>query len=57
MGKMIAMTGVFIITATLLGVIMRADGIPYMLYLMAGALCVLLGVIVEMSIKLIDKTA
>lgn len=57
MGKMIAMTGVFIITATLLGVIMRADGIPYMLYLMAGVLCVLLGVIMEMSIKPIDKHA
>lgn len=57
MGKMIAMMGVFIITTTLLGVIMRADGIPYMLYLIAGVLCILLGVIMEMSIKPIDKNA
>lgn len=57
MGKMIAMTGVFIITATVLGMFMRADGIPYMLYLMAGVLCVLLGEIMEMSIKPIDKNA
>ena len=52
--SIITMTGVFIITATLLGAIMGADGIPYMLYLMAG---VLLGVITELPIKTIDKHA